>query len=110
MAYAMLLIVAVLSLMPVTVEVGVSDKTIHFLIYSCLSAGFMVLLQHSSRILWVILGLISYSALIEVLQGMTGYRYMEGLDILANSLGVMAGVIIRFTRLPLVFRTLESRF
>lgn len=111
MAYAMLAIVAVLSLIPVSnVDIQVSDKAMHFVVYFGLSAGFMVLLQQHSNIKWIVGGLVIYGIVLEILQGMTGYRYMEGLDVVANSLGVLAGVLVRFSPLPVLFRRIESRF
>mgnify|MGYP003131020331 FL=1 len=45
--------------------------------------------------LWLIYpGLMGYGILMEVLQGLTGYRYMEGMDLLADLLGLMVGHLV----------------
>ncbi len=108
-AYAMLAVVAVLSLMPDPPGAGVSDKLLHFTAYAGLSAGFSTLVRFHRQLLWVVVGLIAYGILIEFLQGLTGYRFMETLDVLANSAGVMTGLLVRLTPLPRWFRRLESR-
>ena len=108
-AYAMLAVVAVLSLMPDPPGAGVSDKLLHFSAYAGLSAGFSILVRYHRQLLWVVIGLILYGMLIEVLQGMTGYRFMEAYDVLANSAGVFCGLLIRLTPLPRWFRQFESR-
>ena len=108
-AYAMLGVVAVLSLMPDPPGAGVSDKLLHFSAYAGLSVGFSTLVRFNRQLLWVVIGLISYGVLIEFLQGMTGYRFMEAYDVLANSAGVFCGLLIRLTPVPRWFRLVESR-
>ena len=108
MAYAMLAMVGVLSLIP-SPDIGVegSDKVIHFLTYFILSAGFTTLVRYRRNLMFVAAGLIGYGILLEFLQGLTGYRFMEGYDMLANSAGVICGLLIRFTAIPEWFRKIE---
>ena len=111
MAYATLILVAVLSLMPVPeTAVNVSDKVMHFVVYFILSAGFMVLVRQQSNIVKVAIGLVLYGVALEFLQGLTGYRMMEFLDMVANSSGVVAGLLVRLTPMPVWFRMLEAKF
>ncbi len=111
MAYAMLVVVAVLSLIPVP-DIGVegSDKLIHFFIYFILSSAFTTLVRYNHRLLLVACGLISYGILIEFLQGMTAYRSMEAYDMLANSVGVLCGLLIRVSKIPTWFRQIELQY
>ncbi len=108
-AYCMLVVVAVLSLLPAPDMPG-SDKTLHLLTYFILSATFVSLAQRQRRLLFIIPGLVLYGLLLEVLQGLTGYRQMDSLDALANGVGVLAGALIRFTTIPLWFRHIERRY
>lgn len=108
MAYAMLALVALLSLMPAP-DVGGNDKVMHFITYWLLSAGFTTLARFNRSLLWVSSGLIAYGIVLEYVQGMTGYRFLEGADMLANSAGVLCGLLIRFSPVPVWFRSIESR-
>ena len=105
-ACAMLLIVAIASLLP-SPELGSSDKLLHFSTYFVLSAVFTTLNQHSRTLGRVATGLILYGILLEVLQGFTGYRMMDALDMLANSFGVLGGLLVWLTPVPALFRQLE---
>ena len=105
----MLAIVGVLSLIPAP-DIGVSDKSMHFVTYFSLSAGFSLLVRLNRNLIFIAFGLISYGILLEFLQGMTGYRFMETYDMLANSAGVVCGLIVRFSSLPEWFRKIEFNF
>lgn len=108
LAYATLAIVAILSLIP-SPDIGGSDKLLHFITYFILSAGFSVLVQQHQSMIAIAFGLVIYGILLEFFQGMTGYRYMDGLDMLANSVGVVVGLLVRFTAFPEWSRMLEVR-
>ncbi len=106
-AYMMLAVVAFASLMPAP-EMGVSDKLLHLLTYAFMSAVFSTLVCRNISLLKVVPGLILFGVVLEFLQGMTGYRYMEVNDMLANSVGVFAGLLVRLTPIPRWFRQLET--
>ena len=109
LGYLLLALVAYLSLVPITTEVPASDKTLHLITYAGLSAFFTTLVQ-ASRSLWLVAaGLVLFGVLLEILQGLTGYRFFEWLDMLANSLGVLAGLLFRLTPIPIRFRRAEAR-
>ena len=92
MGGGLLLLVAVASLMPVPeVALGVGDKTSHFLIYGVLAGWFCLLARSLPGLLGTLLALTVFGMLVEVAQGMTGYRYAEWGDVLANSLGCLLG-------------------
>ncbi|MNJ74215.1 VanZ like family protein [compost metagenome] len=45
------------------------------------------------RRLMITAGLLGYGVLIELLQGLTGYRFAEWADLLADGLGIALGVL-----------------
>ena len=105
----MLLAVGVASLMPVPPQDGVNDKLLHLLTYVVLGAWFALLAQNRAALALSGLGLICYGALIEVLQGLTGYRVAEWGDMLANGLGVALGLMCYPTPLRSVLRWIDKR-
>lgn len=65
------------------------DKANHalaFLVLAVLGAS-----AYSGRLLRVLAALLAYGVLIEVLQGMTGYRDAEWLDVVADGVGLLLG-------------------
>jgi uncharacterized membrane protein YccC len=89
---AMLLAVAVVSLIPAP-DIGVSDKLSHLLTYTLLSGWFCLLARRRTALAGSIVGLIAYGMMIEVLQGLTGYRYAEWGDVIANGAGCLLGAL-----------------
>lgn len=91
-----LVAVLLLALLPTGDKVVFSgqDKLVHGITFAVL---FLLSKQSLSAgaPLWLIYpGLMSYGLLMEVLQGLTGYRHMEGMDLLADLLGLLAGHLI----------------
>ncbi len=105
---ALLLAVALLSLMPLP-EVGVGDKTSHVVTYAVLAGYFSVLARRPATLYRVAAGIMIYGALIEIAQGMTGYRYAEWGDLLANGVGTAGGVALHFTPLGRVLGRIDLR-
>lgn len=96
--YAALLTVLVLSLLPVGhPDFSPNDKVNHFFAYLVLMLlGFLAHQKPARTALKVVL----FGVLIELLQGLTGYRLFSLLDIVANSSGVLAGyILVRLTPL-----------
>jgi len=94
--YGALLAVLVLSLLPVDhPDFSPNDKVNHFIAYCVLMVlGFLAHRQPVRTALKVVL----FGVLIEVLQGLTGYRLFSVLDMAANGSGVLAGyLLVRFT-------------
>jgi membrane associated rhomboid family serine protease len=89
---AMLFAVAFVSLMPAP-AIGVSDKLSHLLTYTLLSGWFCLLARRRTALAGSIVGLIAYGMMIEVLQGLTGYRYAEWGDVIANGAGCLLGAL-----------------
>lgn len=108
LAFALLLVVAVLSLAPATPNVGGSDKLGHFLAYAALSIAFSVIIRQRKSLWWVLFGLIAFGILMEYLQGLTGYRYADPEDALANSIGVVFGLLFHFSPLRRALLKVDS--
>jgi VanZ family protein len=108
LAYAQLLVVAVLSLTPALPNVGGSDKLGHFLVYLVLSTTFSLIIQQRKSLWWVLLGLIAFGVLMEYLQGLTGYRYADPKDAVANGIGVAFGLLFHFSPLRFVLLKVDS--
>jgi VanZ family protein len=108
LAYVQLLVVTILSLAPATLDVGGSDKLGHFLAYAMLSVGFSLIVRQRETLWWILFGLISFGILMEYLQGLTGYRYADPEDALANSAGVIFGLLFHFSPLRAVLLRVDS--
>ena len=104
----MLLTVGFASLMPVP-DVGVSDKFSHLVTYFLLAGWFSLIAANRVSLGWTIAGLLAYGILLELLQGMTVYRYAEWGDVLANASGTMAGVLLYFSPLPRLLIVVDSK-
>ena len=104
----MLLAVGFASLMPVP-DVGVSDKFSHLVTYFLLAGWFSLIAANRVSLGWTIIGLIAYGILLELLQGMTAYRYAEWGDVLANASGTMAGILMYFSPLPRLLGYIDSK-
>lgn len=81
-------------LMPSPPQVGISyfDKIEHFLAYLVLAAWFAEVLPGRS---WqVFIGLVLFGLLIEVAQSMTTYRSPDVMDWLADTVGIVAGMLL----------------
>jgi len=93
--WGLVVLVSVLSLLPTDrlPSVDYNDKLGHLLAYFTLMAWFGQI--YGAR-LKPILALLAMGALIELLQGWSGYRDMSGLDLLANAAGIAVGWL--FTR------------
>lgn len=88
--WSLVVLVSLLSLAPTErlPEVGYNDKLGHLLAYFSLMAWFGQI--HGAR-LKPVLALLAMGATLELLQGLSGYRDMSGLDLLANAAGIAAG-------------------
>ena len=72
-------------------QVLVWDKAQHFIAYFGLSAMATMVLGRGPRLAGAIFGIILFSGVLEILQGLTG-RDPELLDFAANSIGALAGL------------------
>lgn len=104
----MLLIVGALSLMPAP-EVGVNDKLGHVITYFVLGAWFGLLAPNRLVLSWTVVGLLGYGILLELLQGMTSYRFAEWADVVANGGGILMGSLIYFTPMTRLLALVDRR-
>ncbi|MBD3610763.1 MAG: VanZ family protein [Gammaproteobacteria bacterium] len=85
-------VIIVLSLMPAPPAVpGLSDKVEHAFAYALLMSWFGQLGKLSVK--WII-GWASMGVAIEIMQGLSGYRYFDYYDMVANSTGVLIGWLL----------------
>ena len=106
----MLLGVAGLSLMPVDgIDIGASDKTLHLLTYCLLAGWFCLLARNRVALARSVVALIAYGVLIEWLQGMTGYRYAEWGDVVANASGCLLGTLGYLAPVRRLFNRVDAR-
>lgn len=102
--WLMVVTVWLLSLMPLSVpmdSVQGGDKLGHLLAYFSMTFWFLHLAYNRWLVvsLFIIMGLV-----IEILQSLTGYRYFEWMDLLANTVGVLiACAVFLLTGLRLKF-------
>jgi hypothetical protein len=90
---------------PEVVDFAFADKFEHLLAYGVLMGWFTQLTPRINRQRWWALGFCLMGIVLEVLQGMSGYRMFDYGDMLANALGVglgwwlargwLAGVLLR---------------
>lgn len=81
-------------------KVAVSDKVEHALAFFALSAAAVQLFLRGRPLAIVVLGLLALGGAIELAQGLlTTSRMMESGDILADAIGVAAGVALAWTPL-----------
>jgi VanZ family protein len=88
------LLIWVLSLLPIDpASVPGSDKFHHFIAYASLMFAWCLVRPATTLRPQVALAAlcVAMGLAIECAQGLTGYRFFEWLDVLANSLGVMLG-------------------
>lgn len=94
--WVMVVAVVLLSLtpnLPVKVSVANVDKLEHAVAYLVLMAWFGGLSPRAVH-RWVALGLLALGALIEVAQGLSGYRSADRWDLVADGLGIALGWLI----------------
>lgn len=92
--WALILLVTIVSLTPKPLEISLQfgDKIGHTLAYFALMGWFS---QVEPRHFRLALAFLAMGASLEIIQGLTGYRDASLLDMLANSLGVGLGWIVR---------------
>ena len=87
-----------------------SDKLEHTLAYGLLMLWFCQVYQKLAHRIQVALWLTALGVSMEFLQRMTGYRYFEYADMLANSAGVLLGWALANTVLGRIGTMLEIKF
>lgn len=93
LSVSILLTITTLSLLPLDKLPSApgSDKTHHLIAYAALA--FPAALRKPNRWVWIVVLFILYSGLIELVQPYVN-RYGEWLDLLANTAGIVCGVML----------------
>ena len=88
--YGLMAAILILSLLPIEhPDISPNDKLNHLIAYGGLMiAGYL----GYRNVRWIIPVVFSFGVLVELLQGLTGYRYMSFADVLANGAGIVVGV------------------
>lgn len=73
------------------------DKLEHIAAYLIQAASLAILFPRQRR--WILLGFLCQGALIELLQGLSGYRSAEWADMAANSAGIVLGLALSYSAL-----------
>lgn len=84
------------------------DKVEHFLAYVGLMWWFSQLYTRTRQRIGLALALLGMGILIEILQGMTGYRDMSAGDVVADTFGILLGWWLVGTRLGTVVMKLDQ--
>lgn len=105
--WLMVIVVVVLTLMPKppTPPVLIWDKSQHLVSYALLMFWFAQ--AFLGRIKWIIF-FVGLGIVLEYLQGWSGYRQFDYADMLANGLGVLAGLLLASTPLGQLLKWLDS--
>jgi len=95
---------------PIKVDVNYFDKYAHTFGYFVLMGWFMQV-YHAKKSLYICgVLLIIMGVLLEFVQGMTGYRFFDIYDMLANTSGVLLAWLLVRTPFPKMLHYFESKF
>ena len=90
--------------------VMLQDKALHTLAYACLMGWFAQIYRHDLTRLVLAIGLTGMGIAIEFIQGTTGYRQFDVLDMVANTSGVVLAWALAYTRVGDVLTWVEKAF
>jgi len=105
---AIIIVVSLDSSPPDLSSIRFGDKIVHSLSYFFLMFWFLQIIKAQAEIFTVSM-LIVIGAVIEILQGVSGYRTFDVYDMLANSLGVWLAWQLKSTSLVGLIAKFESR-
>jgi len=94
---------------PNTTVFSHSDKILHIFAYSLLMYYFGCIYLPGPSYVKLGMGLILLGFLLELIQGLIGYRTMEYWDMFANFTGVLIGWLLSKTRLSSLLVYIENR-
>jgi len=86
-----------------------ADKLVHLGVYALMMLWFGLIYLPGPRLLLLGFCFILLGIVLDVLQGATGYRSMEPLDMISNAGGVCVGGLLAKTRLASALVCLEDR-
>lgn len=101
-----------LSLTPDPPDTGINngDKLGHFLAYGLLMGWFAQIYIQLKPRLWLMLSFILMGVVLEVVQGMIGYRSYSYADMAANTTGVFIGLMLSQGPMARLLQQFERQF
>jgi VanZ family protein len=93
---------------PIEIDIAQGDKLGHALGYLGVMLWFTQLYERRVQVLWGA-GLVALGIALEYVQGWTGYRNFEYLDMVADGVGVTAGWLLGGTAMAHLLIRLERR-
>jgi len=91
------------------VDFGDVDKYGHFTSYFVLMGWFMQIYHTKKMVIVCTVALVSLGVALEFIQEMTGYRYFDIYDMLANSLGILLALLLIKTPFPKILHYIELK-
>ncbi len=87
--------ITILSLIPPISEINLNetDKIGHFFAYAVLTLNGLMIQKYKSKKMWMLFAFILYGGLMEFLQGFVPGREVSIWDIVANTSGVLIGLL-----------------
>ena len=108
-AWLLVGVVVYLSLARLDVDIPAEggDKIAHVIAYAAMAFWFMQVYTGLASRVWVAAGLIALGVTLEFLQGYVGYRHLDYLDMIANTIGVVVGWAASPPRTPSVLSRIQ---
>jgi VanZ family protein len=86
-----------------------ADKLEHLIAYTVLMGWLCQIYSARSQRLYLALACVAYGGIIELLQGWSGYRTADWMDLLADSLGVALGWLLGTSSLQFLLTRFDTR-
>ena len=112
LGWGMVFLVVIMSVIPSPAALDVlttRDKFVHFFAYFVLMLWFGGIYLSGRKYLILGLALILIGIILELLQGMTSYRYFEYKDMIVNGFGVLLGWLLSMTRVSSLLIFVDQR-
>lgn len=112
-AFMNIALIIFLSIVPGPKDMGQligMDKLLHVLAYAFTMFWCRMCYSEKKHIIMFSIGLILMGGTLEIMQGLTGYRMMSAYDMIANSIGVLLGLVLARTRLSMLLSNVERLF
>ena len=84
-----------------------ADKWQHVVAYFVAMGWFSQLISRKKLLLKAALAIFALGVALEFLQSLTGYRSLDRFDVLANSAGVLLGLMVAFTPLAVAVQRVD---
>ena len=109
--WALCVVLSLIAPMQVAVDIENSDKLGHFLAYGLLSVWAVLIFERRQAQAWAALSLVLLGVAMELAQGaFTVDRQMDPIDAVADSLGVVLGLLLNLTPMRTCLQIVERRW